>query len=156
MPSFLSRTLLALEECEQHLTDTQTLGTSVESYLTQHILVVMCAEMQQEIYRIIDQRASRNPDAQIRSFVSAAQPKILRSVKTSEISGYFAYFQTDYKEILINSITEQEISAYNNAVGDRHDIAHRQGANVTFDELKKACSVAVKILEAANINFNPP
>lgn len=156
MPTFLSRTLLALEECEQHLANTGATGTLVESYLTQHILVIMCAEMQQEIYGIVNQRAAKNTDLQLTRFVSSAQKKMLRSVMTSEVAGFLAHFQVEYKEEINKSLSEQEVTIYNNAVIDRHDVAHKQGANVSFDELKKACSVAIKILETVNITLNPP
>lgn len=156
MPPFLPRTSLALEECEHHLTKTGTIGTSVESYLTQHILVIMCAEMQQEIYGIVNQRTAKNIDLPLTKFVSVAQTRMLRSVKTSEIAGFLAYFENEYKDAISKSLSEQEVSVYNNAVGDRHDVAHKQGANVTFDELKRACSVASKILNTVNTTLNPP
>lgn len=156
MSLFLPRTLLAIEECEQHLANTGTIGTSVESYLTQHILVIMCAEMQQEIYGIVNQRASKNIDLQLTKFISVAQTRMLRSVKTGEIAGFLGHFEGAFKEIFGNSFSEKETSIYNNAVADRHDIAHKRGANVSFEDLKKACSVAIKILETVNTTLNSP
>ena len=150
MNSYLPRTLLALEECEQHLSITGTTGTSIESYLTQHILVILCAEMQQEIYRIVKEKTAKHTNGPILQFISAAQVRMLRSVKTGEICGFLACFDTKHKELFNNSLTDQEIGAYNNAITDRHDVAHRQGANITFSELKNAFNIASKILQTVN------
>ena len=151
MSSFLPRTLLALDECEQHLTSTGTSGTSIEAYLTQHILVILCAEMQQEIYRIVNDKVAKTANGQVLHFISAAQSKMLRSVKTSEICGFLGHFDTKHKEDLNSSLSDQEVSAYNNAVSDRHEVAHKQPVYITFSELKNACNIATKILETINI-----
>jgi hypothetical protein len=148
---FLPRTDLAIQECEQHLVETGALGSPVESYLTQHILVILCAEMQQEIYKLVKHRCSKNTDEYLAKFVETAQEKVLRSVQKAEIAGFLGHFGLSVKEQFNKSISESEISIYNNAVLSRHDVAHRMGSNTTFEELKSATEIAKRILGSIEV-----
>lgn len=143
---FLQRTDLAIQDCEQHLIETRAFGSPVESYLTQHILVILCAEMQQEIYKLVKQRCSTNSDQYLMKFIESTQEKVLRSVQKAEIAGFLGYFGLGVKDQFNKSISESEVSIYNNAVLSRHDVAHRMGSTTTFEELKSATEIAKRIL----------
>jgi hypothetical protein len=158
MPKILLRTHAAVDDCEKHLQATGAVGTEIESYLTQYLVVVLCADIQQEIYRLSEERAAALSDAGISSFVSATSRKLLRSIKKGEVVGYLAMFGTDCKDKLNSQLTEPEVSMYNNAVGDRHDVAHKQGASISFGDLKNAVLVAEKLIDAAaySLGLGPP
>ena len=55
-------------------------------------------------------------------------------------------FGSDINDDLTSRLDDRDVTIYNNAVNARHDVAHSQGANITFDELKKAFDAARKIL----------
>jgi hypothetical protein len=158
MPRLLIRTNAAVEDCEKHLQATSAVGTEIESYLTQYLVVILCADVQQEIYRLSEERAALLADTGISAFVSAGSRKLLRSIKKGEIVGYIAMFGAECKDKLNSQLTEPEVSMYNNAVGDRHDVAHRLGASISFGDLKSAVVVAEKILRAAaySLGLAPP
>lgn len=143
---FLQKTNFAIQESEEHLEKSGNKGSAIESFLTQHILILLCAEMQQEIYKIVEQRLSSNSDQRIIRFGLVASQKLLRSVKKEEIAGYLCYFGDDLKDGFKNAFTDQEVAIYNNAVNSRIDVAHRHGAVISFDDIKQAFMVAEKIL----------
>lgn len=151
---FLQRTNLALHDSEQHLNNSGAWNTSIESFLTQHILILLCAEMQQNIYDIVENRLLKNRDKRINRFVSESKQKMLRSVKTSDISGFLGYFGSDLKDFFNSEISEREVTTFNNAVEGRHDVAHRYGVSVTFAELQQAIIIGEKILLNVEIAIN--
>ena len=148
MEKLLLRTKSAVDDCERHLTSSAAFGTEIESYLTQYLLVVLCADIQQEIYRISEARASLLKDEAITSYVAATARKVLRSVGKDEIAKFIGNFGPEFKSKLNDSIDDSDVTVFNNAVNNRHDIAHKQGTQITFGELKSAVSVAHKILAA--------
>ncbi len=82
----LIRTYSALAECEEHLKTTKTKGTLIESYLTEHVLVIFCADIQQCVYKLLENRADLSADTGLRSFVAISGRRILRSANFQKIS----------------------------------------------------------------------
>jgi hypothetical protein len=149
MSRLLLRTNVALEDCERHLVSVNAVGTEIESYLTQYLLVILCAEVQQELYSLVEGRAAVAKDHALTSFVSLSSRKVLRSVKKSEIAGFLEMFGAGCKEKFNGKIDDLSVAVYNNAVASRHDVAHKNGSQVTFKELKDAVTMAEKLLVAA-------
>lgn len=148
MEKLLLRTKSAVEDCERHLTSSAGFGTEIESYLTQYLLVVLCADIQQEIYRLSEARASIVKDEAISAYVAATARKVLRSVKKNEIAMFVGMFGPASKSKLNSLIDEADVTIFNNAVSNRNDVAHKQGTQITFRELKSTVVVAQKILKA--------
>jgi len=128
--------------------ETDSSGTEVEAFLSQYLLVVLCAEMQEEIYRIIEIRASRCGDDEICSFALASSRRILRSVKVAELSGFVAGFGQGRKDRFSSALDERAILQYNSAVDNRHAVAHKSGAQVTLMDIKEIISSATLVLES--------
>lgn len=144
----LLRTRLAVENCHEHLDESSSWGTEIESYLTQHVLIVMCAEVQQELYSILEERAGEASDDELKSFAVATGKKVLRSVGKKEIANFVGFFGSSAKDFLNQIVDEREVTLYNNAVSNRHDIAHRSGSNVTFRELQDILRSASNLIDA--------
>ena len=132
----LARVDQALEVCEQHLVRTGTLGTEIESFLTRHVLVLMCASFEEEIEKIVLERAANANDPALESFVRSALDVLFRSAKCGEIAGLLNRFGSNYKARFQECVngTLAEI-AWNNIVHNRHSAAHSSGSNLTFREL---------------------
>lgn len=81
MAALLVRTKSEIEDCAKHLSTSDAFGTEIASYLTQYLLVVLCAEIQQEIYRLCDRRASEANDTALSAYVSTTSRRVLRSIK---------------------------------------------------------------------------
>lgn len=150
MEKLLLRTKSAIEDCEKHLSTSNAYGTEIESYLTQYLLVVLCADIQQEIYRITEARASLVNDEAISSYVSATARRVLRSIGKDEIAKFIGMFGAEFKTELNQLIDDADVTIFNNAVNNRHKVAHKQGALISFSELKKALLVSQKILQGVD------
>lgn len=146
MGNLLLRTQFAFDNCKGHLDTSNAWGSEIESYLTQHVLVIMCADVQQEIYGVVEQRAGMADDADLMNYAVATCKRVLRSIGKSEIAGFIGHFSADAKKYLNDNINDAEVTIYSNAVSGRHNIAHGTGANITFRELEDAISVARKLI----------
>jgi hypothetical protein len=142
------RTQTSLNDCEQHLRDSGAVGSPIESYLTEYLLILMCADMQEAIYKIIEEWAGKSGNSSLKEFVAASSRRVLRSVKKTEIAGFIGLFGITHKDQFNSALDDREVTIYNNTVDSRHDVAHRTGATVTFSEMKNALSAARKILVA--------
>jgi ABC-type sugar transport system ATPase subunit len=142
------RTQTALNDCEQHLQDSGAIGSPIEAYLTEYLLILMCADMQEAIYRIIEEWAEISANPSLKEFVAASSRRVLRSVKKGEIAGFVGLFGSTHKDRFNSVLDDREVTIYNNAVESRHDVAHRTGATVTFSDMKDALSAARNILVA--------
>lgn len=146
--AWLVRTRAIIEDCESFVSNPELMGSPIESYLVQHALVVLCAEIQQNIYEIVRARVAQTDDQQLANFVSNVAQRVLRSVGKSELAGFVGHFGQQEKKKFNELVDEAVVTKYNNAVNNRHDIAHRSGVQVTFSELKEAVSAASSILQA--------
>lgn len=154
MGKYFLRTRAIIDDCLKHVSASMSEGSEIESYLTQHALVVLCAEIQQEIYSIVDERSAKYEDERIRSFVSESSKQILRSVQKSDLAGYLKNFGLDIKEQFNDLLDDADVSRYNIAVRGRHNVAHSSGAQITFRELQEAVISAERILDALKTAIN--
>ena len=72
----LLRTKAAIKDCQEHLEATTASGTVIESYLTQHILVLLSADMQQAIYGLLEKKAERVNQESMQLFISTKCHKL--------------------------------------------------------------------------------
>ena len=155
MPEYLARTQAVYEACQRHLQDIDAAGSPIESYLTEHILVVLCGEIQRALYSIADDRAQRSSDPALHAFVSEASVKLLRSVQKNEVATFIGFFGPAYRESFNNLLDDRDVTTYNNAVRQRHQAAHHGGGTMTFRELPDAIAAANKILDSARTALTP-
>ena len=128
-----------LERCEEHLSSSFAYGTEIESLLTQSILVIMCAEFEQAIEDLVQQKCSSVEDGSIKEFLGSCVSAVFRSVKSSEIAGLLNRFGPSYKEAFKQKTDDnaRAVTLYNNIVTNRHGVAHSEGSNATFREVKQ-------------------
>ena len=111
----------------------------------------MCAEMQHEIYQLIDKKTDTLPE-EIKNFMSVAGKRLLQSVKKDEIANFLGYFGSITKDRLNTNVDDRDVTIYNNAVRGRHKVAHVvSGTQITFEELKQASECASKILSTVEL-----
>jgi hypothetical protein len=146
---WLLRTKSALAECRQHVEATDSSGSEVEAFLAQYLLVILCAEMQEEMYRVVELRASKCGDDEMCSFALASSKKILRSVKVGELTGFVGGFGPSRKDRFSSSLDERAILQYNSAVENRHSVAHKSGAQVTLSDMVGIIESAARVLDSA-------
>ena len=128
-----------LNKCENHLFSTSAFGTEIENLLTQSLLVLMCAEFEQNIKRIIEKKCNSIADTSLHDFIFSCLDAVFRSVKSNEIAGLLGRFGDMHKETFKNKTKENKKveTFYNNIVTNRNVVAHAVGTNVTFKEAKQ-------------------
>ncbi|MQP77207.1 hypothetical protein CQ393_15095 [Stenotrophomonas sp. MYb238] len=146
---WLLRTRLALDECRQHIDATSSSGSEVEAFLAQYLLIVLSAEIQEEIYRVVEMRANKCGDREICEFTLASSKKILRSVKINELSGFVGGFGVERKAKFGGLLDDRTIFQYNSAIDNRHSVAHRSGAQVTLADMLAVIESATLVLQSA-------
>lgn len=134
----LARVDQTLEECEKHLSSSGAHGTEIETLLTRSLLVLMCAEFEREIKAIIQAKFSSTQDDSLKEFLGSCLGVVFRSVKSGEIAGLLNRFGPSYKERFKEKADSNPVAVtyYNNIVTNRHGVAHSDGGNVTFSEVK--------------------
>ena len=147
--AFLLRSSSALEEVTQHVDDSEARGTVIEAFLAQHILVVICAEVQQEISRLIKSRIDEVGSIELTSFTVASCTRLFRSVMTSEIAGLLGHFSRACKDSFNEQLDDRLIFQYNAAVKDRHAVAHTSGVQITLNDARQVLEHADLVLAAA-------
>ena len=131
----------ALEDCENHLSSTESFGTPIERLLTYSLLVVIYAEFEQKINSIVQQRCDSIEDDSLRELVSKCIGGVSR-IQSSNIGDLLQRFgeqrKTSFRsEITANQANQRAETFYNNLITNRHDTAHSIGSNLTFEDVKQ-------------------
>lgn len=146
---WLVRTRSFLDACHAHIDQAAAEGTEVEAFLAQYLLVTLCAEMQEEMYRVIETRARACGDDELCCFTLSAAKRILRSVRVSELAGFVGHFGPQRKQRFTEGLDERVMLQYDSAVESRHSVAHRGGVQVTLSEIREIVESAGSVLDSA-------
>jgi hypothetical protein len=130
----------AFETCKKHLDSTNSRNTEIESFLVGYLIVLVIAEYEVLLEKILAKRADRIKDAHVQSFVKVAVDKLTRSIKIGEVSGLLSHFGSDYKKAFVdaNQKTPTAMTYYDNIMANRHLVAHQTGTTMTLLELETA------------------
>lgn len=146
----------AIEVCRDHLDRTNSRGTEIEAFLAQYLSVLICAEFEEEIERIVVRRLSSPNDPYIESFAKSALDAVFRSMGVREISGLLNRFSPDVKKRFQDRICGTRAETYfTNIVTRRHLTVHSAGANVTLRELEEFYDEGHTILDAIHDAWMP-
>lgn len=159
MDNFLLRTELVLEDCKEHLHDTDNMDSSIANYLTQYIAVIFCAEMEATVKELFDKSVKLRTidlvDIELKEFIDNQLKRLKSSsLKKGDISNHIENFSNLAKEKFNSQLqgNDQAITSYSSVVTCRHSIAHTPSpSQVTFRELEKAVEAAKIILNAMQI-----
>jgi hypothetical protein len=141
---------LAVANCKAHLDSTGSRGTPIEIYLTAHLVVLTCAAFEEQIEATVKERVNKLGDPVVASLVSSAIGIVLRSIKTSELSGVLNRFSEDHKKLFQQKMAAnpQAETSFNSIVGQRHNVAHAATFNLTFDDFVKYYESGHTVLDA--------
>ena len=134
----ISRIDQTLSQCETHLSSTGAYGTEIESLLTQSLLVVIYAEFEQKIKIILREKCLSMKDDSIKEFFESCVNTVVRSIKCSDITGLLGRFGSAHKEEFQKQILNNKIAVtyYGNILTNRNAVAHSEGSNATFGDVK--------------------
>ena len=122
----------------------------LKQLLTQHLVVLAVAEAEDALEEIIIDYFHTTATPAARSLAQSCLSSLLRSVKTSEITGFLNRLGLPYKERFqaeMKSLAPDE-SRFNNLVVNRHSIVHEAQCNITYEELRDSVSSVHKVCDA--------
>lgn len=134
----LHRVELTIRVCQEHLDSTSSYGSQIEAFLTQQLLVIICAEIEKKIKEMISAQHSikSRPKARFHCMKSSQLAKILKK------------FGTARKQRFLELMDENAKNAYDSIVVNRHNTAHGSGSNLTFREAVESYRAGLSVIES--------
>jgi len=146
----------AIERCRAHLDLSAARSTAIESFLVQHLLVLICASFELEVERLIDDRVGRSADPEVREFARSCVSQIFRNPQIGEISGLLGRFGDLPKSAFKSRVNGTRAETFfSSIVSNRHQVAHSLGPNLTLAELETAYAEAHSVLDAVRAALEP-
>jgi hypothetical protein len=138
-----------LQKCEQHLDNTKTRNTEIESYFVQYLLTRICAEYETRISILVERRCARMRDIHIKRFTTRSARDACKYFSIGDIKGILGRFGDDYKQSFHDQImnTASHV-AWDNIYNNRQAVAHGAGAQMSFPDLKKNYQESLIVLDA--------
>jgi hypothetical protein len=124
-----------------------TADPQLRQLLAHHLIVLAVAEAEASLEDIIIEYFETTTTIAARNLAKSSLSSLLRSHKTSEISGFLARLGEEYKARFQVFMKEDEAleTKYNNLVVGRHGVVHRANCNVTFEEFQDSLASIVHI-----------
>ena len=143
----------ALKDCRAHIGSTPDIDLSIVGYLTRHVAVLMCAEVESVITKLIENRIDLGCDDAASNLVKSVRGGLVRNAKFNEIGNRLSLLGDDtrkaFEEMVEASAGEEGVARLGMTVRSRDEAAHMSPPNITFDELDAAYEAAAQIVEAA-------
>jgi hypothetical protein len=139
----------AMAVCKLHLDTTGARGTEIESYLVGYLLMIICAEFDDRFKKLIETRAARAGDAQLKNFIVHACGRIVRGNKVAELTGHLSGFGGACKTDFHSAVAATAVTSYDNIMTNRHTVAHYTTSHsMTFADLERAYNDSRDVLKA--------
>lgn len=144
----------SLEQCRRHLNLTSATDPQIEAILTAYVSSVIYASFEAELRLIVAKRAhsSLSDDREAR-FGAYAAGRLVRSIRINELTGLAGAFHPDCKDAFKDSLQDEQKSAWDSIINNRHGLAHEGDApspiisNLTFAELELLYPKALTVLD---------
>ena len=161
MNILLPLTETAIKDFKNHITQYPGTDPAISAYLTRHVNGLMCMEIERVVTRLIrDRLAIGCSDTATSNFLNSLGRSSVRNATVKEIRNALNLFGENYKDTFNNLIRQTvkpaEIGKLRIAVENRDKNAHEYPPDITFGELEKAFSIAIKVVEAVKLTLEPP
>ena len=126
----------------------------IEAYLARHLVLVLCAEVEQSITDLVYQRVDRGGcDDVVASLMKARKKGMVRSAHHAEIASTLGQLsvevQQKYEAAVELAIGEAGINRLGSAVGARDAVSHSSPPNITLGDVRQAYEAAREVVVAA-------
>lgn len=142
----------AIGICEEFLKSTSTFNTPIEAYLVQYLLILICREFEWNIKEIFSELSNLTDNEKIKNYIISSVDKTYRGLKITELyylTGLCGIECKDNLKMYIEKNANVQIS-YDNIITNRNSVAHREGVQITFNELKINYGNGLRIIEKIN------
>lgn len=135
---------------EQHLIDTEMKGSQIEQVFVGYVLTIIHAEFEKSIKSAIQDRCHIESDTPVNNYVAWATDRIIRSLRTTELSGILKNFDKKYKDHfkVAKGKGHQTQVSWDKIIENRHAFVHEAPANITLTEVQEDFSKAKGIIVA--------
>ncbi len=154
MPDLLPLTGAAITDYQEHLSQYPNTDQVILAYLTRHINILMCAEIEREVSRLIRERLTSGcTDAETLSYVLRyIRRGAVQNATFQEIKEKLSYFDNTYGEkfdrLVRDSVGDDGIGKLSLAVEKRNATSHDSPPIITFGELDDAYSAATVVVDS--------
>ena len=164
MPSPLPRTERAIADFQNLLSQHPHTDGAIQSYLTSHINVLMCAEIEQVVTRLVVERLAvghRDEDTAnfFPNFLQERRISSIRNATVAEIRKTLAAFSPAYREqfdgLISQAVKAEDVQKLREVVEKRNASAHGIPPNITFRELEETYDAAAAIVAAVRQTLLP-
>jgi len=144
----LVRTRFVVDESQQFLQQANATGSAIESFITQHALVVMCAEAEAQLIDLAIDHGDRSCIGGAGSYIRGTVRLNLRSNKKADVDKLIGLFGEAIKRRFYELVPERAVATWTNACNARDDVAHRSGTRMTMAEVREALEATELLLDA--------
>ena len=161
MPSLLPRTERAIADFQNLLTQHPHIDGAIQSYLTSHINVLMCAEIERVVSRLFQEKLGRDcQDAATLSYIMRyIRHGAVANATVQEIKEKLSFFGSEYgkrfDDAVRQSVGNDGIGKMTIAVQNRNATAHDVPPVIDFQEITETYRVATAIVEAVRQTLLP-
>ena len=120
----------------------------LQAYLASYLVVLISGYYEDCVEYLVEVRAGKAGDADVRSFVRACVEKVFRSPKFENIRDLIGLFNESYKKALEDQVDEKARSAIGSIVNHRHSISHGKPIAVTLGDVEMFHNHAKPAFEA--------
>ena len=135
----------ALETCEECVAE--GVAGDVQVLLTQSILILVCAEFEKKIQRLVEDRCASVADEAVQRFAVSCLENVFRSLRIAELSGLLGRFGKPHKKKFMDALDEQSKNMYDSILNQRNAVAHGGSVNATLGDVKTYYTEAHKVLD---------
>lgn len=148
----LSRTRAAINACETQIA-ALSLDPFMQNCLAQYLAVVFYAEMEERVADLIGQQLQKYAGTLIGRFLTSNMDKIIRRTPKSDIVDLLGNFGDEFKNAFNDMVSARDVSLYSNVIAARHNVGHRNGSNITMQEVTRGVRAAEDIVAALELCF---
>ncbi|QJB68210.1 hypothetical protein [Parasphingorhabdus halotolerans] len=142
----LDRTRFVTEEITGFLAVQAEQNRNIESYFTQHLLVVFYSETEQKIKKLVEHRLNQIDDRKVAKFIYSTNEGMLNRIKKGELNDLLKKFDCGDGDIIGDEFSQAEHQKYSGAIANRHSVSHGEGASMTLEEFLEVLNATEKIL----------
>lgn len=136
--------------CKAHLDSTKSRGTPIDLILASYLAVRIHSEFEQEVERLLADRAGKVGDPVLREFMMSCVDAVFRSSKISEIAGLLGRFGEKFKIMFQAEMKNNSRASHSwdSIVSHRHGTAHESGSKVFVHEVVEYYNYGHSVLDA--------
>ena len=145
----LSEIDAAISTCAEHLDASGARGSEIEAFLTQYVLIRICANFEERVQFFLSRPVQNVADEYVRALAEQGVRHISQGSKTSDIAEMLQRIDPILRDRFRSSVSNTPgEQSFNQLVTSRNLTAHDRGSSFTFNELVEHYNRAHTVLDS--------